>query len=78
MLTKEIQNNSIEAKELEALKIHAINLKNDNRELREEMVKAKNEVKILKAEIISENEENITKYNALKESNNQIKDDLVK
>ena len=32
----------------------------------------------MKAEIISDNEKNITKYNALKEANNQIKDDLVK
>ena len=38
------------------------------------MVKAKNEVKTMKAEIICNNKEN----NVLKESNEKVKDDLLK
>ena len=45
VLTKEIKSNIIEAKELEAIKMNTIKLKHENHELREEMVKAKNEVK---------------------------------
>ena len=52
VLTKEIKSNIIEAKELEAIKINIFNLKNENYELGEEMVKANNEVKTIKAEII--------------------------
>ena len=74
VLTKEIKSNIIEAKELEAIKINIFNSKNENHELGEEMVKAKNEVKTMKAEIICKNKEN----NVLKESIEKVKDDLVK
>ena len=58
--------------------MNTIYLKNENCELRDEMVKAKNEVKIIKAEMICKNKENITKYDVLKESNDKVKDDLEK
>ena len=74
VLTKEIKSNINEAKELEAIKINIFNLKNENHELGEEMIKAKNEVKTMKDKIICKNKEN----NVLKESNEKVKDDLVK
>jgi hypothetical protein len=49
-------------------------LKNENHELGEEMIKAKNKVKTMKAEIICKNTEN----KILKESNEKVKDDMVK
>ena len=67
-----------ETKELKTTRNEAINLKNENNELKDEIVKAKNQLKIMKAEILCTNKENMTKYSILQESIDKVKDDLVK
>ena len=64
-----------------SLKIETINLKKENGELREEMHKVEHDAEVMKAKLLDEKKENVSKNNLLQESNekvDKVKEDLVK
>ena len=82
-LKNEIKSSIVEPKELEleSLKSESINLKKENGELREEMHKVEHDAEVMKAKLLDEKKENVSKNNLLQESNekvDKVKEDLVK